>query len=193
MKIGYARVSTDDQKLDLQQDALIEKGCEKIYSEHISSGKSDRPELVSCLKSLRPHDILVVWRLDRLGRSLKELIDIVNQLDTMQCGLISIKENIDTTSPTGRLVFHLFASLAQFERELIQERTKAGLAAARSRGKIGGRPEKLTLADKTMIQSLITHPETKMSDLVERFGVSRNTLYRVAKEDLSKHAEKRKK
>jgi DNA invertase Pin-like site-specific DNA recombinase len=135
----------------------------------------------------------VVWRLDRLGRSLKELIDIVNQLDTMQCGLISIKENIDTTSPTGRLVFHLFASLAQFERELIQERTKAGLAAARSRGKVGGRPEKLTLADKTMIQSLITHPETKISDLVERFGVSRNTLYRIAKEDLSKHAEKRKK
>ena len=188
MKIGYARVSTDDQNLDLQHDELKRVGCENIYSELISSTKAERPQLQACLKALRHDDVLVIWRLDRLGRNLKELIELVNELEKKGCGLVSLKESIDTTTPTGRLVFHIFASLAQFERELIQERTKAGIQSARERGKVGGRPSKLTLADKTMIQALMTHQETNVKELALRFGVSRATLYRVCDELENKEA-----
>lgn len=190
MKIGYARVSTDDQNLDLQHDELKRAGCENIYSEHISSTKAERPQLQACLKALRHDDVLVIWRLDRLGRNLKELIELVNELEKKGCGLVSLKESIDTTTPAGRLVFHIFASLAQFERELIQERTKAGIQSARERGKVGGRPSKLTLADKTMIQALMTHQETNVKELALRFGVSRATLYRVCDELENKEAHK---
>jgi DNA invertase Pin-like site-specific DNA recombinase len=190
MKIGYARVSTDDQNLDLQHDELKRAGCENIYSEHISSTKAERPQLQACLKALRHDDVLVIWRLDRLGRNLKELIELVNELEKKGCGLVSLKESIDTTTPTGRLVFHIFASLAQFERELIQERTKAGIQSARERGKVGGRPSKLTLADKTMIQALMSHQETNIKELALRFGVSRATLYRVCDEMENKEAQK---
>lgn len=188
MKIGYARVSTDDQNLDLQHDELKRAGCENIYSEHISSTKAERPQLQACLKALRHDDVLVIWRLDRLGRNLKELIELVNELEKKGCGLVSLKESIDTTTPAGRLVFHIFASLAQFERELIQERTKAGIQSARERGKVGGRPSKLTLADKTMIQALMSHQETNVKELALRFGVSRATLYRVCDELENKEA-----
>ena len=184
MKIGYARVSTDDQSLDLQHDALNEAGCGQVYSEHISSGKQERPELKACLKALRSEDVLVVWRLDRLGRSMTELITLVSELETKGCGFVSLKENIDTTTATGRLVFHIFASLAQFERELIQERTKAGLQAARARGKKGGRPEKLSDKDKTMIRTLMKDVNTNVSDLANRFEVGRSTIYRVCSEPL---------
>lgn len=187
MKIGYARVSTDDQNLDLQNDELQRIGCEKIYSEHISSTKAERPELNACLKALRSGDVLVIWRLDRLGRNLRELIELVTRFESMGVGLVSLKENIDTTTPAGRLVFHIFASLAQFERELIQERTKAGLASARERGKVGGRPKKLTKADCVMIQALMSHPETNVTELMQRFGVSRSTLYRVASLNVDDH------
>ena len=190
MKIGYARVSTDDQNLDLQHDELKRAGCENIYSEHISSTKAERPQLQACLKALRHDDVLVIWRLDRLGRNLKELIELVNELEKKGCGLVSLKESIDTTTPAGRLVFHIFASLAQFERELIQERTKAGIQSARERGKVGGRPSKLTLADKTMIQALMSHQETNIKELALRFGVSRATLYRVCDEMENKEAQK---
>lgn len=182
MKIGYARVSTDDQNLDLQHDALKEAGCEQLYSEHISSGKKERPELHACLKALRANDVLVVWRLDRLGRSMSELIALVSELETKGCGFVSLKENIDTTTATGRLVFHIFASLAQFERELIQERTKAGLQAARARGKKGGRPEKLSDKDKAMIRTLMKDVNTNVSDLALRFEVGRSTIYRVCQD-----------
>ena len=189
MKIGYARVSTDDQNLDLQHDELKRAGCENIYSEHISSTKAERPQLQACLKAIRSdEDVLVIWRLDRLGRNLKELIELVNELEKKGCGLVSLKESIDTTTPAGRLVFHIFASLAQFERELIQERTKAGIKSARERGKIGGRPSKLTLADKTMIQALMSHQETNVKELATRFGVSRATLYRVFDDGQKKEA-----
>jgi DNA invertase Pin-like site-specific DNA recombinase len=181
MKIGYARTSTLDQNLDLQLDALHQAGCEKIYQEKISSVKDYRPELENCLKALRKGDTLYIWRLDRLGRSLKDLISLVNQLQDMDCELVSIKENIDTSTPTGKLTFHLFASLAEFERELIKERTRAGMSSARARGKMGGRPQKLSESEKAMIRQLMADRNNSPNDVAKRFGVSRSTVYSVAK------------
>ena len=181
MKIGYARTSTIDQNLDLQLDALTQLGCEKVYQEKISSVNDHRSELENCLKALREGDTLYIWRLDRLGRSLKELISLVNQLQEMGCELVSIKENIDTSTPTGKLAFHLFASLAEFERELIRERTQAGLLSARARGRMGGRPQKLTDAEKAMIRQLMSDRSNSPTDIAKRFGVSRATVYSVAR------------
>ena len=163
INVGYARVSTDEQLLDLQLDALKKYGCGKIYQEHISGGRGrkERPQLADCLSNIRSGDTLVVWRLDRLGRSLKDLIEIVGELDRLGVGLVSLRENIDTTSATGRLIFHVFASLAQFERELIQERTKAGVEAARARGRKGGRPQKLTDREKAMVSTLMADPKNR--------------------------------
>src|SRR5690349_15412935 len=140
MLIGYARVSTDDQTLDLQLDALKAAGCERrrVYTDTASGAKTDRPGLAKALDMLREGDILVVWRLDRLGRSLPHLIEVVGDLKGRHIGFKSLTENIDTTTPAGELIFHIFASLAQFERELIRERTMAGLVAARARGRKGG-------------------------------------------------------
>lgn len=182
MKIGYARTSTIDQNLDLQLDALIQADCEKIYQEKISSVNDHRSELENCLKALREGDTLYIWRLDRLGRSLKELISLINQLQEMGCELVSIKENIDTSTPTGKLAFHLFASLAEFERELIRERTQAGLLSARARGRMGGRPQKLTDTEKVMIRQLMSDRSNSPTDIAKRFGVSRATVYSVTKE-----------
>ena len=143
MLIGYARVSTDDQKLNLQQDALRAAGCEKIFEDYLSGAKFARPGLNSAIEIARARDTLVVWRLDRLGRSLKDLIQLTETLKERSIGLHSLQEAINTTSSSGQLVFHLFGALAEFERNLIRERTQAGLTAARARGRKGGRPKAL--------------------------------------------------
>lgn len=143
VRIGYARVSTDDQNLAAQHDALARAGCEQVYSEYVTGAKDDRGELAQAMKALRAGDTLVVWRLDRLGRSLSHLLTTVNGLAKRGVAFESITERIDTTSAAGTLIFHIFASLAQFERQLISERTKAALAAGRARGRKGGRPPAL--------------------------------------------------
>jgi DNA invertase Pin-like site-specific DNA recombinase len=146
-RIGYARVSTEDQNLELQRNDLRQANCREIYEEKASGRNSERPELQACLKALRPGDTLVVWKLDRLGRSLPNLVSTVNDLAERGVAFESLTENIETGSPTGKLVFHIFAALADFERDLIRERTMAGLAAARRNGRIGGRPRKLQAKD----------------------------------------------
>lgn len=181
MRIGYARVSTDDQTLDLQLDSLRTDGCETIYQEHASGKSAARLELESCLKALRAGDCLVVWRLDRLGRNLADLVRIVNDLEGRGIGFVSLTEQINTTSPSGKLVFHLFASLAEFERNLIKERTQAGLKAARARGRIGGRPAKLSGKDLSMAQALMADRRAEVTEIAKKFGVHRSTLYRLTK------------
>ena len=141
MLIGYARVSTQDQKLSSQRDALKKAGCERIYTDKISGASENRSGLDKAMDQLRPGDTLVVWKLDRLGRSLSHLVELVNNLKEREIGFRSLQENIDTTSGVGKLVFHIFASLAEFERDLIRERTIAGLNSARARGRLGGRPK----------------------------------------------------
>jgi DNA invertase Pin-like site-specific DNA recombinase len=181
MLIGYARVSTIEQTLDLQQDALRQAGCEQVFTDHISSAKSERPGLNQALEFVRSGDILVVWKLDRLGRSLKQLIEIVTELQKRNIGLRSLTENIDTTSPGGKLIFHIFGSLAEFERDLIRERTLAGLAAARARGRRGGRPRVASLNDERKIaraQVLFNDKQYSIKDICEMLQVSRATLYR---------------
>ena len=180
MRIGYARVSTDDQTLDLQRDALKRAKCRQIYEEHASGKTALRPELEACLKSLRKGDTLVVWRLDRLGRSLGDLIHLTTDLRCRGVDLESLTEKIETGSPTGKLVFHVFAALAEFERNLIRERTLAGLRAARARGRNGGRPRKLGAKDIQVIKALMGAGELPVQDIADRFGVSRSTLYRNA-------------
>ncbi|TXH56090.1 MAG: recombinase family protein [Bacteroidia bacterium] len=180
MKIGYARVSTIEQNLDLQIDALKQYGCETIYEEKVSGkNSSDRPELQSCIKSLRAGDTLVFWRLDRLGRNLKDLVTIVNDLKERGIFIASLTESIDTSSPAGNLIFHLFASLAEFERNIIKERTKAGLDAARARGRKGGRPEKLNEKDKKMIQTLMADKNNSPTEIAKQFRISKAALYRL--------------
>jgi DNA invertase Pin-like site-specific DNA recombinase len=178
MKIGYARVSTDDQNLDLQRDALQQAGCSVIYEETASGKNAARPELEQCRKALRPGDTLVVWRLDRLGRSLHDLVQIVSELEQKGIGFESITERIETTSAAGKLVFHVFAALAEFERNLIRERTRAGLAAARARGRKGGRKPKLDNQQVREIRALLRDPEIKVSEVAQRYGVSRTTIYK---------------
>ena len=181
MKIGYARVSTNDQDTQLQLDALNSVGCGRIYEESQSGAKKERAELKQCLKSLRAGDILVVWKLDRLGRSLQHLIDVVADLEQRQVGFQSLTENIDTTSPTGKLVFHIFGSLAEFERGLIRERVKAGLDAAKKKGKKFGRPDALDEKDKSMALAMRNGGATKI-DIARHFKVTRQTIYTLLKE-----------
>ena len=177
-KIGYARVSTDDQNLHLQRDALVAAGCEIIYEDKASGKSTARPELDNCLKALRPGDTLVVWRLDRLGRSLSDLVKVVtNLIDERGVGFLSLQEQIETNSASGKLIFHVFAALAEFERNLISERTKAGLDAARARGRKGGRKPKLAPKDIREIKVLLKDPSIPVSDVAKRFGVSRTTIY----------------
>src|ERR687890_1961670 len=154
MLIGYARVSTDDQNLNLQCDALEKAGCEQIFTEQVSGTKARRPGLEQALSHLRADDTLVVWRLDRLGRSLRHLIDTVTNLQERGVGFKSLQESIDTTTSGGKLVFHIFGALAEFEREIIKERTNAGLTAARARGRRGGPKRKLTNEQVQMAQTL---------------------------------------
>jgi DNA invertase Pin-like site-specific DNA recombinase len=176
--IGYARVSTAEQNIDMQTRALEAAGCVRVFSEHISSRKEARPQLEAALDYCRPDDVLVVWRLDRLGRSIRELIDIVNLLAERGIGFMSLTESLDTTTPGGRLVFHVFAAQAEFERDLIRERTMAGLAAARARGRKGGRPRKLNAKQIALAGRLMKGRETPVGEIAETLGVNRATLYR---------------
>jgi len=177
-RIGYARVSTDDQNLDLQRDALTRSGCITIYEETASGKSATRIELAHCLKSLRSGDTLVVWRLDRLGRSLSDLVKIIGDLERQGIPFESLSEKIDTGSASGKLQFHVFAALAEFERNLIRERTLAGLTAARARGRVGGRKPKLNEKQIREIKILLTDPAAQVKDIAERYGVSRTTLYK---------------
>lgn len=178
MKIGYARVSTDDQNLDLQRDALTAAGCERLFTDTASGAKVDRPGLSEALQFARTGDVLIVWRLDRLGRSLPELVRVVGELKTAGVGFESLTERIDTSSAAGELVFHIFGSMAQFERRLIIERTNSGLAAARARGRKGGRrgvPHETINA----IQSLLTTGRTP-TEICKVLNISRSTFYKYA-------------
>ncbi len=177
-RIGYARISTDDQHLDLQRDALKQAECGVIYEEAASGKNTARPELEQCRKALRAGDTLVVWRLDRLGRSLPDLVQIVSELEQRGVGFESLTEKIETGSASGKLVFHVFAALAEFERGLIRERTQAGLAAARARGRAGGRKPKLDDQQIREIRALLRDPGMQVADVARRYGVSRTTLYK---------------
>lgn len=181
MKIGYARVSTKEQSLNLQEDALQKAGCKKIYSEHISGVKSNRPQLQEMIKHLRQGDIVVVWKLDRLGRSIRDLIKLVSTFQDNGVGFQSLQDAIDTTTPTGKLTFHLFAALAEFERDIISTRTKAGLEAARARGRKGGRPKGLSkkAQDKARLaESLYKEKERSIAEICNHLHISKPTLYR---------------
>ena len=175
-RIGYARVSTEDQNLDMQRDALTAAGCSVIYEETASGKGAARPEPEQCRKALRPGDALIVWRLDRLGRSLPDLVQIVSELEQKDIGFESVTERIETGSAAGKLVFHVFAALADFERNLIRERTNAGLAAARARGRVGGRKPKLDAKDMKEIQALWRDKSIPVADIAGRYGVSRTTF-----------------
>ena len=181
MLIGYARVSTQEQTLDLQKDALEKIGCTKIFTDVISGAKEERKGLQEAIGYVREGDTLVVWRLDRLGRSLKHLIETITKLNNRKIGFKSITENIDTTTSGGKLIFHIFGALAEFERDIIRERTNAGLQAARARGRLGGRPKAKTLdAPKkiALAQSLYDNRNNTIEEICKTLNVSRATLYR---------------
>jgi len=176
MIIGYARVSTQDQNPELQLDALTSSGCEQVFHEKVTGKFRDRPELAACLRSLRQGDTLLVWKLDRLARSLKDLVDIVDDLNRRGIGFRSLTESIDTTSTGGRLVFHIFGALAEFEHSLIRERTIAGLTAARARGRRGGRKPVMSTADIRKAAAMLSDPNITKTEVAKQFGVSRVTL-----------------
>lgn len=178
MQLGYARVSTQDQSLALQRDALEQAGCERIFVEKASGAQRERPQLTAALDYMRPGDTLVVWKLDRLARSLKQLIETVEGLAQRDVGLRSLTEAIDTATSGGRLIFHVFGALAEFERSIIRERTRAGLVAARARGRVGGRPPALTAADLAAARALLSDPEITVAAAAKRLGVAPSTLYR---------------
>lgn len=182
MKIGYARISTIDQNLDLQKDALQKMGCERIVEDTASGKNADRPGLNSLKEILRSGDHLVVWRLDRLGRSLKELIEWINYLEEKGVAFQSLQESIDTSTSTGKLVFHIFGALAEFERNLIRERTQAGLAAARARGKLGGRPTALDKEKQRTVVQIYKDANLSIKEICEMFGISKPTLYKYVKQ-----------
>ncbi len=177
-RIGYVRVSTDDQHLGLQRDALQQAGCSVIYEEAASGKSVVRPELEQCRKALRAGDTLVVWRLDRLGRSLPDLVQVVTELEQRGVHFESLTEKIETGSASGKLQFHVFAALAEFERGLIRERTQAGLSAARARGRAGGRKPKLDDQQVREIKALLRDSDIKVAEVARRYGVSRTTLYK---------------
>lgn len=176
MIIGYARVSTQDQNPQLQRDALEQVGCEQIFEERITGTKRERPELQACLRTLRSGDTLVVWKLDRLARSLKDLVELIHELAERGIGFRSLTEAIDTTNAGGKLVFHIFGALAEFEHSLIRERTLAGLAAARARGRKGGRRPVLSPADVRKAAAMLSDPSITKTEVAQHFGVSRVTL-----------------
>jgi DNA invertase Pin-like site-specific DNA recombinase len=180
MLIGYARVSTLDQTLALQQDALSAAGCTEIYTDTVSGSVTDRPGLSDALSHLRPGDTLVVWRLDRLGRSLSHLIETVRDLHERGIGFRSLQEQIDTTTSGGKLVFHVFGALAEFERDLIRERTHAGLAAARARGRLFGRPRRLTSQQVKQLRSLAKDEHNTVTEICQTLRISRATYYRYS-------------
>ncbi len=183
MLIGYARVSTHEQNLDLQLDALKAVGCSKIFTDKISTLKEERKGLQEALDYVRPGDVLVVWKLDRLGRTLKQLIELVALLNKKGIGFKSLKETIDTTTSTGKLVFHIFAALAEFERDIIHERTRAGLDAARARGRSGGAPKSLSPQQVQALKKLYESKTMPVSQICSMFHIGRTTLYRYVNEE----------
>lgn len=192
MFLGYARISTNDQNLDLQLDALRLHGCKKFYSDIVSGAKASRPGLDEMLKNAREDDVIVIWKLDRLGRSLKHLVDLVAELNERKIGLQSLNDPIDTTTAQGRLVFNIFASLAEFEREIIRERTNAGLAAARARGRTGGRKPGLSedAQRKARIAESYYKEGMPVNQIAKNLNISKATLYkylRFRKVEISKY------
>jgi len=182
MKYGYARVSTKDQVLNLQMDALKTAGCHKIFYEVAKGARADRPEWLKLLEEIQKGDTLIVWKLDRMGRSLHHLIKVVNDLIAKGVDIISIQDPLNTTSAQGRLIFNMFASLAEFEKDLIRERTMAGLKSARARGRMGGRPKGLSeKAKKTACtaEALYLQNELKTDDIAEQLGISKTTLWGI--------------
>lgn len=189
MKIGYARVSTFQQDLSLQKDALLAAGCEKIFEDQLSGTKEDRPGLAAALAFARPGDVLLVWRLDRLGRSLPHLVATVAKIEQAGIGFESVTEKIETVTATGRLVFHLFSALAEFERNLTAERVQAGLSAARARGRTGGRP-KVNQNTIDALRVLGKDPDKSPGEICKALGISRATFYKYLKESSNgKHAQ----
>ncbi len=176
MLIGYARVSTHDQNLDLQQDALYAAGCEKVFFDELSGAKAARPELQKAMDTLREGDVLVVWRLDRLGRSLRNLLELVEKLKERKVGFRSIQESMDTSTSGGNLIFQVFGALAEFERNIIRDRTNAGLAAARARGRTGGRPKKLDEQQRQLVTRLYREG-TPIPEILKTAKISKSTLY----------------
>jgi len=177
MLVGYARVSTHEQNLDMQHDALQKAGCEKIFVDKVSSVAASRPGIDEALSYLREGDTLIVWRLDRLGRSLKHLIEMIGTLEEKKIGFHSIQESIDTSNSGGRLIFHMFGALAEFERQLITERTLAGLAAARARGKKGGRPKALNEKERELAVRLYNEQKNSIIEICQILKISKPTLY----------------
>lgn len=176
--VGYARVSTRDQNPALQREALDRAGCDRIFDEAASGAQRDRPQLMAALDYLRPGDTLIVWKLDRLARSLKQLIETVEELERRKIGFRSLTEAIDTTTPGGRLVFQIFGALAEFERGLIRERTRAGLDTARAQGRLSGRRPKITEKDIQAAKALLSGTDLTVEEAARRIGVSPATLYR---------------
>jgi DNA invertase Pin-like site-specific DNA recombinase len=188
MHIGYARVSTAEQNLHLQEDALKRAGCEKIFVDEVSGALAKRPGLEKLRDVLRSGDTLVVWRLDRLGRSLRDLLDWVHALEEQGIEFKSLQEAIDTASPSGKLTFHLFAALAEFERNLIRERTQAGLQAARARGRSGGRPKALDKDKRALAIELYNGKKNSLKKICEMMGISKPTLYSYVREGEAQQA-----
>ena len=186
MLVGYARVSTTDQTLALQQDALTKAGCTKIFTDTASGAQAERKGLIEALSYVRAGDTLVVWKLDRLGRSLKDLITRITELETRKIGFKSLTEQIDTTTSGGKLIFHIFGALAEFERDIIKERTNAGLEAARTRGKRGGRPKALSPERIKLVGKLYADTSTSVAEICKMLGISRHTLQRYVKETESR-------
>lgn len=178
MLIGYARISTGEQRLDLQLDALKRAGCQRVFEDQASGGRTTRPGLDAARSHLRTGDTLVVWKLDRLGRTVRQLVDMVASLQSQGIQFVSITDGIDTSTPAGRFFFHVMAALAEMERDLIRERTKAGLSAAKARGRLGGRRPKLTAQQISHAKRLLADPTTTGAEVAETFGIARSTLYR---------------
>jgi DNA invertase Pin-like site-specific DNA recombinase len=185
MKIGYARVSTDAQETHLQMDALKRAKCTRVYQEKVSGAKTERPELTRLLDSARKGDVVIVWKLDRLARSLRQLIDTTVLLNERGVELHSLTENINTTTPSGKLTFHLFASLAEFERDILRQRVNAGLKAARRRGRVGGRPKSMDEDDLKKARALLRSGDYTKVQVAKELEVSRHTLWRALAEGTS--------
>lgn len=181
MRIGYARVSSRDQKLEIQSAALQKFGCEQVFMEKMSGARNDRPEMYKALSALKPGDKLIVWKLDRLGRSLNHLVTVVDDLRRRGIEFVSLNENIDTSTPSGRLFFHIMAALAEFERDLINERTEAGRNAAKAKGETGGRPQKLKGKGLEWVLNLAKDPQNKPEDICRMAKISPATFYRYKK------------
>lgn len=179
MKIGYARVSTEDQHLDLQCDALRKAGCDRIVEEKKSGANTRRPALTALLRALRPGDTLVVWKLDRLGRSLQDLIKILGVLERRGIGFCSVSDQIDTTTPAGKLVFHITGAVAEFERTLMSERTKAGMQAARLKGRKPGRPRQLSTEQVDYARALSQQQHSSLADIAQKMKVGKTTVWRA--------------